>query len=140
MANVAFLGLGVMGYPMAGHLQSAGHSVTVYNRTTAKADAWVAEHGGSMATTPAEAAQGVDFVMACVGNDDDLRGVCLGDTGAFAGMSKGAIFCGSHNRFCKSNIRTICSIRRTGAELCGCADIWGPSGRRKWRAIHHVWW
>ena len=81
-----------MGYPMAGHLQSAGHSVTVYNRTTAKADAWVAEHGGSMATTPAEAAQGVDFVMACVGNDDDLRGVCLGDTGAFAGMSKGAIF------------------------------------------------
>lgn len=92
MANVAFLGLGVMGYPMAGHLQSAGHSVTVYNRTTAKADAWVAEHGGSMATTPAEAAQGVDFVMACVGNDDDLRGVCLGDTGAFAGMSKGAIF------------------------------------------------
>ena len=92
MANVAFLGLGVMGYPMAGHLQSAGHSVTVYNRTTAKADAWVAEHGGSIATTPAEAAQGVDFVMACVGNDDDLRGVCLGDTGAFAGMSKGAIF------------------------------------------------
>ena len=92
MANVAFLGLGVMGYPMAGHLQSAGHSVTVYNRTTAKADAWVAEHGGAMATTPAEAAQGADFVMACVGNDDDLRGVCLGDTGAFAGMSKGAVF------------------------------------------------
>lgn len=92
MANVAFLGLGVMGYPMAGHLQSAGHSVTVYNRTTTKAEAWVAEHGGAMATTPAEAAQGADFVMACVGNDDDLRGVCLGDTGAFAGMSKGAIF------------------------------------------------
>ena len=92
MANVAFLGLGVMGYPMAGHLQSAGHSVTVYNRTTAKAEAWVVEHGGAMATTPAEAAKGADFVMACVGNDDDLRGVCLGDTGAFAGMSKGAIF------------------------------------------------
>ena len=92
MANVAFLGLGVMGYPMAGHLQSAGHSVTVYNRTTAKAEAWVAEHGGAMATTPAEAAKGADFVMACVGNDDDLRGVCLGDSGAFAGMSNGAIF------------------------------------------------
>ena len=92
MANVAFLGLGVMGYPMAGHLQSAGHSVTVYNRTTAKAEAWVAEHGGAVAITPAEAAKGVDFVMACVGNDDDLRGVCLGDTGAFAGMSNGAIF------------------------------------------------
>jgi len=92
MANVAFLGVGVMGYPMAGHLQSAGHSVTVYNRTSAKAETWVAEHGGAMATTPAEAAQGADFVMACVGNDDDLRGVCLGDTGAFAGMSKGAVF------------------------------------------------
>lgn len=92
MASVAFLGLGVMGYPMAGHLQSAGHSVTVYNRTSSKAETWVAEHGGAMATTPAEAAQGADFVMACVGNDDDLRGVCLGDTGAFAGMSKGAIF------------------------------------------------
>jgi 3-hydroxyisobutyrate dehydrogenase len=92
MANVAFLGLGVMGYPMAGHLQSAGHSVTVYNRTSAKAETWVADHGGAMATTPAEAAQGADFVMACVGNDDDLRDVCLGDTGAFAGMSKGAIF------------------------------------------------
>ena len=92
MANVAFLGLGVMGYPMAGHLQSAGHSVTVYNRTYAKAETWVAEHGGAMATTPAEAAQGANFVMACVGNDDDLRGVCLGDTGAFAGMSKGTIF------------------------------------------------
>ena len=92
MANVAFLGLGVMGYPMAGHLQSAGHSVTVYNRTYAKAETWVAEHGGAMATTPAEAAQGADFVMACVGNDDDLRGVCLGETGAFAGMSKGTIF------------------------------------------------
>jgi 3-hydroxyisobutyrate dehydrogenase len=92
MANVAFLGLGVMGYPMAGHLQSAGHSVTVYNRTYAKAETWVAEHGGAIATTPAEAAQGADFVMACVGNDDDLRGVCLGDTGAFAGMSKGAVF------------------------------------------------
>jgi 3-hydroxyisobutyrate dehydrogenase len=92
MANVAFLGLGVMGYPMAGHLQSAGHSVTVYNRTSSKAETWVAEHGGAMAITPAEAVQGADFVMACVGNDDDLRGVCLGDTGAFAGMSKGAIF------------------------------------------------
>lgn len=92
MANVAFLGLGVMGYPMAGHLQKAGHSVTVYNRTASKAEKWVAEFGGLMAKTPAEAAAGADFVMACVGNDDDLRGVCLGDTGAFSGMNKGGIF------------------------------------------------
>ncbi len=92
MANVAFLGLGVMGYPMAGHLQKAGHSVTVYNRTASKVEKWVTEFGGLMAKTPAEAAAGADFVMACVGNDDDLRGVCLGDTGAFTGMNKGGIF------------------------------------------------
>ncbi|WP_299350529.1 NAD(P)-dependent oxidoreductase [uncultured Shimia sp.] len=92
MAKVAFLGLGVMGYPMAGHLQKAGHEVTVYNRTAAKAEAWVKEHGGAMATTPAKAAEGCDFVMACVGNDDDLRGVCVGEEGAFQGMKAGAVF------------------------------------------------
>ncbi|WP_278245769.1 NAD(P)-dependent oxidoreductase [Phaeobacter italicus] len=92
MAKVAFLGLGVMGYPMAGHLVKAGHEVTVYNRTTAKAEAWVKEHGGTLGATPAEAAKGADFVMACVGNDDDLRSVCLGETGAFGAMSEGAIF------------------------------------------------
>ena len=92
MANVAFLGLGVMGYPMAGHLQAAGHEVTVYNRTASKAEAWVAEHGGAMAATPHEAAQGAELVMACVGNDDDLRMVCTGEDGAFQCMSDGAIF------------------------------------------------
>ncbi|MCV2865762.1 NAD(P)-dependent oxidoreductase [Albidovulum sediminicola] len=92
MAKVAFLGLGVMGFPMAGHLQAKGHSVTVYNRTPAKAAAWVGKHGGSAAATPAEAAKGAEFVMACVGNDDDLRSVCLGEAGAFAGMAKGAVF------------------------------------------------
>ncbi|WP_420584978.1 NAD(P)-dependent oxidoreductase [Ruegeria sp.] len=92
MAKVAFLGLGVMGYPMAGHLQAAGHQVTVYNRTTAKAEAWVAEHGGGMGVTPQEAAQGAEIVFACVGNDDDLRDVCTGSEGAFNGMPKGTIF------------------------------------------------
>tara|TARA_R110002020_G_scaffold134530_45_gene300529 strand:+ start:6676 stop:7554 length:879 start_codon:yes stop_codon:yes gene_type:complete len=92
MAKLAFLGLGVMGYPMAGHLVKAGHTVTVYNRTTAKADAWAAEHGGAAAPTPREAAAGADFVMACVGNDDDLRSVCTGDDGALAGMGPGSIF------------------------------------------------
>lgn len=92
MVKVAFLGLGVMGAPMAGHLATAGHAVTVYNRTPAKAESWVAAHGGTLAATPRAAAEGADFVMACVGNDDDLRGVCLGDDGAFAGMSEGAIF------------------------------------------------
>ncbi len=92
MAKLAFLGLGVMGYPMAGHLQAAGHDVTVYNRTAAKAEAWVAQHKGQMAGTPALAASGADMVMACVGNDDDLRSVCLGDDGAFASMASGSIF------------------------------------------------
>ncbi len=92
MANVAFLGLGVMGYPMARHLKARGHAVTVYNRTFAKAETWVAEQGGSAARTPAEAAKGQDFVMACVGNDDDLRSVTLGPDGAFAAMAAGAVF------------------------------------------------
>jgi 3-hydroxyisobutyrate dehydrogenase len=93
MAKVAFLGLGVMGYPMAGHLKAkGGHDVTVYNRSAAKADKWVAEFGGKKAATPKEAAAGQDFVMMCVGNDNDVRHVTLGKDGAFEGMSKGAVF------------------------------------------------
>lgn len=92
MAKVAFLGLGVMGFPMAGHLAAAGHEVTVYNRTAAKAESWVARHGGRAAATPREAAAGQEFVFACVGNDDDLRAVTLGAEGAFAGMADGASF------------------------------------------------
>jgi 3-hydroxyisobutyrate dehydrogenase len=92
MAKVAFLGLGVMGYPMARHLASKGHEVTVYNRTFAKAQKWVGEHGGKAEATPAAAAKAQDFVFACVGNDADLRSVTLGADGAFAGMSKGTIF------------------------------------------------
>ena len=90
--RVAFLGLGVMGHPMAGHLARAGHQVTVYNRSAAKAQAWVAEYGGRSAPTPREAAAGADFVFACVGNDDDLRSVVLGADGAFAGMAPGVVF------------------------------------------------
>jgi 3-hydroxyisobutyrate dehydrogenase-like beta-hydroxyacid dehydrogenase len=91
-AKVAFLGLGVMGYPMAGHLKRAGHDVTVYNRTAAKADQWAAEYGGRSAPTPRQAAHGASMVFACVGNDDDLRSVLLGEHGAFAGMSPDAVF------------------------------------------------
>lgn len=91
MAKVAFLGLGVMGYPMAGHLQRQGHQVCVYNRTVAKARRWVAEHGGCHAATPREAASGAELVMSCVGNDDDLRSVVLGADGAFAGMAPGSV-------------------------------------------------
>ncbi len=92
MANAAFIGLGVMGYPMAGHLARNGHELTVYNRTSQKADQWVAEHGGHAAATPALAAKDCDFVFACVGNDDDLRAVTTGPDGAFFTMKKGAIF------------------------------------------------
>jgi 3-hydroxyisobutyrate dehydrogenase len=90
--KLAFIGLGVMGYPMAGHLAKAGHDVTVYNRTTAKAEAWTKEFKGSFATAPAKAAQGCEIVFSCVGNDDDLRSVAFGDDGILAGMDEGAVF------------------------------------------------
>jgi 3-hydroxyisobutyrate dehydrogenase len=93
MAKVAFLGLGVMGFPMAGHLaKKSGHEVTVFNRTAAKAKAWAEKFGGKTAPTPQAAAQGQDFVMACVGNDNDVRAITIGEGGAFSGMKKGAIF------------------------------------------------
>ncbi|MDB2690823.1 NAD(P)-dependent oxidoreductase, partial [Planktomarina temperata] len=92
MTKITFLGLGVMGYPMAGHLARAGHEVTVYNRTAAKAGAWASEHGGATGATPAEASKGAEMVMACVGNDNDLRSICLGPDGAFASMAEGSIF------------------------------------------------
>ncbi len=92
MAKVAFLGLGVMGYPMAGHLKAKGHEITVYNRSPEKAQKWVAQHGGASAPTPADAAKGQEIVFCCVGNDDDLRSVTIGEGGAFSAMEKGAIF------------------------------------------------
>ena len=90
--NVAFIGLGVMGYPMAGYISKAGHNVTVYNRTAAKADKWIAEYKGSKADTPAKAAEGADFVFTCVGNDNDLREVTFGENGIFKTIKKGAIY------------------------------------------------
>ena len=92
MAKIAFLGLGVMGFPMAGHIAAAGHDVTVYNRTSAKAKAWVAQHGGALAATPAAAAAGADFVFCCVGDDPDVLAVALGDDGAIPAMKPGAVF------------------------------------------------
>ncbi len=93
MAKIAFIGLGVMGYPMAGHLKNKGkHDVTVYNRTAGKAAQWAKEYGGRSAATPREAAREADFVFACVGNDDDVRSIAYGESGAFAGMKQGAVF------------------------------------------------
>jgi 3-hydroxyisobutyrate dehydrogenase len=112
MAQVAFLGLGVMGFPMAGHLAAKGHSVTVWNRTAAKGDLWTAKHPGKTAPSAREAALGADFVMACVGNDDDLRQVCTGPDGAFAGMDPGAIFV-DHTTVSASVTRELSDLART---------------------------
>ncbi len=109
--QLAFLGLGIMGGPMAGHLAINGASVTVYNRTRAKAEDWVAQHGHRSAPTPREAAQGVGAVLACVGNDDDLRNVCLGPDGAFAGMAEGSIFI-DHTTVSAQVTRELAAIAR----------------------------
>jgi 3-hydroxyisobutyrate dehydrogenase len=112
MAKVAFLGLGVMGFPMAGHLRAkGGHEMTVYNRTAAKAQAWIDKHQGRSAATPKEAVEGQDFVMACVGNDDDLRQVTLGPNGAFAGMKRGAVFV-DHTTASANIARELCAAAR----------------------------
>ena len=109
--NVAFLGLGVMGSPMAGHLLRAGHRVTVYNRTASKAARWVDEHGGTLAATPRLAAVGADIVFACVGNDADLRSVVLGEAGAFAGMRPGTVFV-DHTTASASIARELSAVAR----------------------------
>ena len=96
MAKIAFLGLGVMGFPMAGHLAAAGHEVTVYNRSPARPAAWLAAHKGRSAPTPAKAAEGAEIVFACVGRDDDVRAVATGPDGAFGAMAKGALFVDHH--------------------------------------------
>ena len=122
MAKVAFIGLGVMGYPMAGHLKAkGGHDVTVYNRTTAKAEAWVKQHGGRHALTPADAAIDADFVFSCVGNDDDLRSVTIGENGVLSGMKPGAILV--------DNTTASAEVARelaAAAEVKGCGFIDAP--------------
>ncbi len=122
MANVAFIGLGVMGYPMAGHLKNkGGHSVTVYNRTAAKAEKWVAEYGGNMRRTPADAADGADFVFCCVGNDEDLRSVTTGEGGVISGMKECAVLI--------DNTTASAEVARELAEACsakGCGFIDAP--------------
>lgn len=119
MARIAFLGLGVMGFPMAGHLAAAGHAMTVYNRTAAKGVDWVSRHGGTVADTPRLAAKGADFVMACVGNDEDLRSVCTGPDGAFAGMGVGAVFV-DHTTVSATVTRELATV--AGAQGCGFID------------------
>ncbi len=126
--RVAFLGLGVMGAPMAGHLAAAGHQVTVYNRTAAKAQAWVAQHGGSAAATPREAASGAEFVFACVGNDDDLCSVVLGEHGALAGMAPGAVLT-DHTTASANVARALfADARRLGLQFVDAPVSGGQAG------------
>ncbi len=126
--KTAFIGLGVMGYPMAGHLARAGHAVTVYNRTAAKAEAWVKEHGGAARPTPAAAAQGAEIVCACVGNDDDLRAVVYGDDGIIAGLGKGAILV-DHTTASATVAREIdARVREAGAHFLDGPVSGGQAG------------
>jgi 3-hydroxyisobutyrate dehydrogenase len=111
--NIAFLGLGVMGYAMAGHLAGKGYKVCVYNRTTARAEKWVEQHGGNLALTPVEAADGADFVFACVGNDDDVRSITTGSNGAFAGMKPASVFI-DHTTASANVARELFGMAQTG--------------------------
>ncbi len=139
MAKVAFLGLGVMGFPMAGHLvKKGGHEVTVYNRTAAKAKQWTEKFGGRAAPTPKSAAEGQDFVMCCVGNDNDLRAVTLGADGAFAGMKKGATFVDHTTASAEVARELDAAAGKAGFQVRRWAGVRRPSRRREWRADGHV--
>ena len=137
--KVAFLGMGVMGFPMAGHLSAKGYDVVVYNRTASKAESWVAKHGGLSAPTPREAAQDRHIVFACVGNDNDVRDVVIGTDGAFSGMGEGAIFV-DHTTASANLALELDKIANTkGIGFFGCSCV-GRSGRgRKWCADGDVW-
>ena len=145
MAKTTFLGLGVMGAPMAGYLAKAGHDVTVYNRTTSKAEAWTKANTGAFAATPREASAGADFVMICVGNDEDLRSVVLGDDGALASLSAGAIIvdhttasadvarerpCGGHMHCAPPQYKTPGADNHPGSPLASAAK--NPCHRGRW--------
>jgi len=142
--RLAFLGLGVMGYPMAGHLKRAGHALTVYNRTAAKAEQWVGEYAhagagaGASAPTPRQAAHEADVVFACVGNDDDLRSVVLGEHGALAGMKPGAVFVDHTTASPRLRARTARRRRRARPALRRRARVRRPGGRGERRAHRHV--
>ena len=129
--NVAFIGLGVMGYPMAGHLARAGHRVAVYNRTAAKAQGFAKEYAARAAATPRDAAEGADFVFSCVGNDDDLRSVTLGESGAFAGMRKGAIFADHTTASAKVARELFQAARERGVGFLDAPISGGQAGAEK---------
>ena len=131
MAKLTFLGLGVMGFPMAGHLQRAGHEVTVYNRTLSKAENWVQTYGGQMAFTPALAAVGAEFVISCVGNDDDLRSVVLGNDGALRTMAKGSIYIDHTTVSAKVTAELYALAGKKGVDFVDAPISGGQAGAEK---------
>ena len=132
MAKVAWIGLGVMGYPMAGHIRKkGGHELTVYNRNGAKAEAWAKEYGGKTAPTPADAAKDQDFVFCCVGNDNDLRDVTLGAKGAFQSRQEGRRLHRQHHRLGQHRARALCRGQGQGLRLPRCARVGRPGRRRR---------
>ncbi len=138
--RVAFLGLGVMGYPMAGHLKRAGHDVVVYNRTKERAGQWVAEYGGESAATPADTVSGADFVMACVGRDADLRSVTLGENGAFAAMKKASVFVDHTPGIGYDRTRTSRGCEGRRLRLCRCAGLRrGVAGAKNGQLTLSLW-
>ena len=132
MSKVAWIGLGTMGFPMAGHLKTrGGHDVTVFNRTRAKADAWVAKFGGRSAPSPAAAANGAEFVFSCVGNDDDLRAVTLGPDGAFQALGQGGDLHRPHDGVGQDRPRAACGCQRARRRRARRAGLGRPVGRRE---------
>ena len=132
MAKVAWIGLGVMGYPMAGHIRKkGGHDLTVYNRNGAKAEAWVKEYGGKTAPTPADAAKDADFVFCCVGNDNDLREVTLGRQGRLQSRQEGRRLHRQHHRLRQHRARALCGRQGQGLRLPRCARVRRPGRRRR---------
>ena len=137
--NVAFIGLGVMGYPMAGYISKGGHNVTVFNRTKSKAEKWIGEHKGKIAETPAEAAKDAEYIFTCVGNDNDLREVTFGDNGIFKTIKKGSVYV--------DNTTASATIAREIHEYAKkkwfwffrCPCIWWTSWCRKWCSYCYDW-
>lgn len=138
--RVAFIGLGVMGYPMAGYLSKAGYETKVYNRTKAKADKWAAEYNGIACETPREAAEGCDIVFTCVGNDNDVRSVVYGEEGLLVGLKAGAVLVDHTTTSAELAVELADACKKSGQSLYRCASLGWSSGRRKWRIDHHVRW
>ena len=138
--KVSFIGLGVMGYPMAGYISKAGHNVTVFNRTTSKADKWIEQHKGSKANSPAEAAKDADFVFTCVGNDNDLREVTFGENGIFKTIKKDSIYIDNTTASATIAREIYDYSKKKWFWFFRCSSFWWPSRSRKWCFDSDDWW